>query len=139
MVTLTKTRYTVQLYRCLTRTGKPITFPLNSPKIETSTDCSGLAQSLCNFEGQQFASANQAKTQVLTSSLFGLNLRSHFISVHHWWIAFGEGVTQGLPEQSHWQRAILQLLQHTTLPAQSGIMLIQKTADGNQALSQRVE
>ncbi len=130
-VTVTKTRYMVQLYRCSTRTGKPITFPLNSPKIETSTDCSGLAQSLGTFAGQQFASVKQAQTQVLTSSLFGLNLRSHFISVHHWRIALGEGVTHDLPGLSLWEHTILHLLRRTTLPAQSGIMLIQTTADGN--------
>ncbi len=131
MVTLTKTQYTVKLYRCSTRTGKPITFPFNSPKIETSPDCSGLAQRLGTFEGQQFASVKQAKTQVLTSSLFGLNLRSHFILVHHWRIALGKGVTRALPVPSTWKHTILQLMRRTTLPAQSGIMLIQTTADGN--------
>lgn len=130
-VMLTKARYTVQLYRCSTRTGNPITFPLNSPKIETSTDCSGTAQSLGNFASQQFASVKQAKTRMLNTSLFGLNGRSHFIAVHHWRVVFGEGITRAFPEHSRWQQAILQLLQHTTLPAPFGIILLQTTADGN--------
>ncbi|MCL4521868.1 MAG: hypothetical protein M1415_09920 [Firmicutes bacterium] len=144
--TYTKTQYTVYLYRCTTTTGRSILFPVNAPPIETSGDCSGLAQSFGYFKGQRFASAKQAKTTTLTASLWGPQsacyphsvneqtcgeLRPRVVEIHHWRIVLGEGFADGGRARSRWQQAILHRVQITALPAPSGTIRIQAAADGN--------
>jgi len=142
----TKTQYTVYLYRCTTMTGRSVLFPVNAPRIETSGDCSGLAQSFGYFEGQRFASAKQAKMKTLTASLWGPQSacyphsvneqtceerRPGVVEIHHWRVVLGGGFAEGGRAQSRWQQAILQSVQKTALPAPSGTILIQTAADGN--------